>query len=63
MTETTDPLDTPLPCEVRINHIRFSKGVPLRTLVDAATRWHTQARDAHLAKHPVGDVTEYQQHD
>jgi hypothetical protein len=36
-----DPLDTPLPCVVEINHIRYGKGVKLRTLVNAARRWHS----------------------
>lgn len=37
----TDPLDVPLHCDIRINHIVYRKGVKLRTLVNAATRWHS----------------------
>lgn len=43
---TTDPLETPLPCDVRCGSIRFSKGVPLRILVEAATRWRALATKA-----------------
>jgi len=28
-----DPLDTPLPCDIKIGHITIKKGVPLRSLV------------------------------
>jgi hypothetical protein len=38
-----DPLDTPLPCDVRCGSVTFRKGVPLVELVDAANRWHQAA--------------------
>lgn len=44
-----DPLDTPLPCDVRFPGVAFSKGVKLRTLVEAATRWKQKA-DAEVRK-------------
>lgn len=46
MSETTDPLDTPLPCDVRIGHVTFRQGVPLREFVDTAQLWHGMAMDA-----------------
>lgn len=36
-------LDMKLPCEIKIGHIKFSKGVSLRTFVNAAERWHALA--------------------
>ena len=42
----SDPLDTPLPCDVEVAHIRFRKGVALRTFVNAARRWHAKASAA-----------------
>lgn len=42
-----------LPHDVQINHIVFKKGVPLSTLVAAATRWHTAAAEAYREK--LGD--------
>lgn len=49
--EVGDPLDTPLPCAVSLPGVRFSKGVKLRTLVDAASRWKVIA-----AKVPLKDM-------
>ena len=40
-------MDTPLPCEVRCGSVVFSKGVALRTFVEAAARWKVLA-DAHV---------------
>lgn len=51
--ETTDPLDTPLPCEVRFPGIIFGKGVSLRTLVNAATRWKAKADKAFVQELPA----------
>jgi hypothetical protein len=42
-TNTTDPLDMPLPCEIRVPGMRFSKGVKLRVFVEAAARWKAMA--------------------
>lgn len=52
--KTTDPLDTPLPCDVRCGSVKFSKGVSLRTFVEAATRWKVLA-DAQVAGQ-MGDL-------
>lgn len=49
-----DPLDIPLPADVMINHLRFAKGVSLRTLVEAARRWHTIACKAAQIARPGG---------
>jgi hypothetical protein len=49
--EVDDPLDTPLPCEVALPGMKFGKGVKLRTLVDAASRWKVIA-----AKVPLKDM-------
>lgn len=38
-----DPLDIPLPCEIRVHGMRFSKGVKLRVFVEAAARWKVLA--------------------
>lgn len=38
-------LSSPLPCDVTIRHVTFKKGVPLRTLVNAADRWLSMAID------------------
>jgi hypothetical protein len=38
-----DPLDTPLPCDVRLPGVVFGKGVKLRALVNAAARWKERA--------------------
>lgn len=38
-TTPADPMDTPLPCAVSLPGMVFHKGVPLRTLVNAAIRW------------------------
>lgn len=42
-SQLAEGLDTPLPCDVEIAHIRYRKGVKLRTLVDAGARWHALA--------------------
>lgn len=47
---TDDPLDIPLPCEITINHITFDQGVSLRTFVNAAQRWHDEAKKNHKAE-------------
>jgi aconitase B len=52
MTTSTDPLDMPLPCDVRFPGVTFGKGVALRTLVNAATRWKARADEAFAAKVP-----------
>jgi hypothetical protein len=44
-----DPLDTPLPCEVRLNCMTFGKGVPLRLLVDYANRYGPQRVSLEIA--------------
>jgi hypothetical protein len=46
-----DPMDTPLPCEVICGPIRFSKGVRLRTLVEAAERWRNIAQNHIMCCH------------
>lgn len=33
-----DPMDTGLPCDVRLGYVSFGKGVPLRVLVEYARR-------------------------
>ena len=38
-----DPLDTPLPCDVKAGHTTFRKGIPLSTFVTAAQHWHREA--------------------
>lgn len=39
----SDPMNTPLPCDVSVDGVTFRKGVPLRTFVEAATRWRREA--------------------
>jgi hypothetical protein len=36
-------LDVPLPCDVRVGHTTFRKGVKLNTFIEAARRWHREA--------------------
>lgn len=48
---TTDPLDTPLPCNVGLPGMMIRKGVALRVLVNAATRWKRSADEAFAATH------------
>jgi len=36
-----------LPCDVKINHMTFKKGVSLDILVQAATRWQTELMEKH----------------
>jgi hypothetical protein len=38
-----DPLNTPLPCDVKVGGGTFRKGVKLGTFVEAARRWHNLA--------------------
>jgi len=33
-TKKQDPLDAPIPCDIKIGHVNIRKGVPLRTLVN-----------------------------
>lgn len=47
-----DPMDVPLPCDVRFPGVTFKKGVPLRLLVNAASRWKQMADAACLANLP-----------
>lgn len=47
-----DPMDMPLPCDVKCGSVTFSKGVSLRTLVNAAARWKAIADKAYLAQTP-----------
>lgn len=49
MHETTDPLDTPLPCDVTLPGMVLHQGVALRVLVNAAARWKRIA-DREFAK-------------
>lgn len=51
--ETTDPLDMELPCEIRVPGMRFSKGVKLRTFVEAARRWKAMADELARIQHPI----------
>jgi hypothetical protein len=39
----SDPMNTPLPADVKVGHTTFSKGVKLGIFVDAARRWHREA--------------------
>lgn len=41
-----------LPCDVKVGHIVFKKGVSLCTLVDAANRWHAEAVELYEMKIP-----------
>lgn len=45
-----DPLDTPLPCDVKCGSVVFRKGVKLRVLADAAERWRAAAAPHEIAK-------------
>jgi hypothetical protein len=47
-----DPLDTPLPCDVKLPGVTFRKGVALRTLVEAAARWKREAGAAYAKSLP-----------
>ena len=47
----SDPMDTPLPCEVICGPIRFGKGVKLRTLAEAAERWRKIAQNHIMCCH------------
>jgi hypothetical protein len=38
-----DAMNTPLPCDVKVGHTTFRKGVALGTFVEAARRWHREA--------------------
>lgn len=46
-----------LPVDVQVAHITFRKGVKLSTFVSAATRWHTRAAEAALARTRAGVET------
>lgn len=53
---TPDPMDAPLPCDVKIGKgMTFKKGVALRTLVKAAERWHADAMKqfGHIDKNEI----------
>lgn len=39
----SDPMNTPLPCDVTVGGGTFRKGVRLGTFVEAARRWHREA--------------------
>lgn len=39
----SDPMNTPLPADVKVGHTTFRKGVSLRIFVEAARRWHREA--------------------
>lgn len=39
----SDPMNTPLPCDVKIGATTFRKGVKLGTFVLAAQHWHREA--------------------
>lgn len=39
----SDPMNQPLPCDVKVGAITFRKGVKLGTFVMAAQRWHREA--------------------
>jgi hypothetical protein len=39
----SDPMNTPLPCDVKVGHTTFRKGVKLGTFVTAAQHWHREA--------------------
>jgi hypothetical protein len=38
-----DPMNTPLPCDIRVGGATFRKGVSLGTFAEAARRWHREA--------------------
>lgn len=57
--QTTDPLDTPLPCDVKVPGAVFRKGVSLRTFVTAAARWKAKADEAFAASLPPGALDEF----
>lgn len=46
-----DPLDMPLPCDIRVHGMCFSKGVKLRVFIEAAASWKVLAD-----KHVAGDL-------
>lgn len=46
MTEHPDPLDIPLPAEVRLPGAVFGKGVSLLIFIGAARRWKALADEA-----------------
>ena len=56
MSETSDPLDTPLPCDIALGSCTFRQGVSLRTFVEAAKRWREQARRSTLTE--MGEIAE-----
>lgn len=41
--DPSEPLDTPLPCDIRVHGMRFGKGVKLRVFAEAAARWKVLA--------------------
>jgi hypothetical protein len=47
LTEALKRQQEVLPCDVKINHITYKKGLPLKTVIDAATRWHNEASSAY----------------
>lgn len=61
-----DPMDTPLPCDIHVQGMRFGKGVALRTFVDAAIRWRSgtlgdtvKAMRARVPEQDVKDAARY----
>ena len=49
-SETTDPLDTPLPCDIVLGSCTFRQGVSLRTFVEAARRWRATISEIELVR-------------
>lgn len=57
-----DPLDREkLPCDVRIGGVVFRKGLPLRTLVNAAARWRKMAHEAPFNDRTPEEIEEAKQ--
>ena len=52
----SDPLDTPLPCDIELRGMKIRKGCSLGTLVDAANRWRDAALDAINSQPPQQEI-------
>lgn len=49
-----DPLEAPLPCDIKLGHITLRKGVHLRSLVETARRWMPDDMKAAADRDPLG---------